>query len=133
MSTKSTEIPGNAAALDVILALKWVQQNVRHFGGDPNKITLVGQSAGAAMVGVLAASPQVPENLFQRAILQSGGPMPPSTYDSDPVGTARDLGFSLGVSPNASLAELNQAMMQVDVRRLLEATELLNVSKICFR
>lgn len=110
-----------------------MQQNIKHFGGDSSKVTVVGQSSGATMISVLAVSVKVPENLFQRIILQSGSALPASTYDFDPVQTARDLGAHLGISSNASLMELNQALMQVDVRKLLEATDQLNVSKICFQ
>ncbi|GAB4023784.1 carboxylesterase/lipase family protein [Spirosoma koreense] len=63
---------GNYALLDMIAALKWVQKNIAALGGDPKKITLAGQSAGAAAVSFLTASP-LTKGLFQRAIAESGG------------------------------------------------------------
>ncbi|KAG0410549.1 hypothetical protein HPB47_012334 [Ixodes persulcatus] len=56
---------------DQNLVLKWVQKNIANFGGDPNEVTLSGQSAGAISVGLHAISPHS-QGLFKRAILQSG-------------------------------------------------------------
>ncbi|OQR75847.1 acetylcholinesterase-like [Tropilaelaps mercedesae] len=63
--------PGNQGLWDTFEALRWVKKNARAFGGNPNDITLWGQSAGAITVGIFMASP-IAENLFHRAILQSG-------------------------------------------------------------
>jgi para-nitrobenzyl esterase len=62
---------GNQALMDAIATLKWVQSNIAAFGGDPNNVTIFGESAGAAMVGGLVGSP-VAKGLFQRAIAESG-------------------------------------------------------------
>jgi para-nitrobenzyl esterase len=62
---------GNQALGDSIAALRWVQSNIGAFGGDPNNVTIFGQSAGAAMVGGLVGSP-VAKGLFHRAIAESG-------------------------------------------------------------
>jgi len=62
---------GNEGLGDQITALKWIQQNIHHFGGDKNNITLFGESAGAMSIGCLLASPKA-KNLFHKAILQSG-------------------------------------------------------------
>jgi para-nitrobenzyl esterase len=62
---------GNQALGDTIAALQWVQHNIAAFGGDPNNVTIFGQSAGAAMVGGLVGSP-VLKGLFHRAIAESG-------------------------------------------------------------
>lgn len=59
LSTMSEDIPGNAGVSDVILALKWIQNNIASFGGDPSRVTLFGQAAGAAMINVLTMSPAV--------------------------------------------------------------------------
>ncbi len=74
---------GNQALMDTIAALKWVQSNIRAFGGNPDDVTIFGESAGAAMVGGLVGSP-VAKGLFHRAIAESGqwmglgmGPMIP--------------------------------------------------------
>lgn len=62
---------GNFALLDQIAALKWIRQNVAAFGGDPEKITIGGQSAGSMCVNALVASP-LANGLFRGAIAQSG-------------------------------------------------------------
>ncbi len=62
---------GNAAILDQIAALKWIRANIRSFGGDPDKVTIFGESGGAQAVCLLLASPPA-HGLFQRAITQSG-------------------------------------------------------------
>lgn len=59
LSTLSDSIPGNAAVHDVIMALEWIQKNIHHFGGDPNRVTLFGQVGGSAMINILTMSPLV--------------------------------------------------------------------------
>ena len=63
---------GNYGLMDVVAVLHWVQANIAEFGGDPGNVTLFGQSAGAMMVAVLAASPEA-NGLFHRGIAQSAG------------------------------------------------------------
>ena len=62
---------GNLGILDVLQSLKWLKANISAFGGDPNNITVFGQSSGAALISLLMTIPEA-QGLFQRAILQSG-------------------------------------------------------------
>lgn len=63
---------GNYGLMDQIFALKWVRENIAAFGGDPENITIFGQSAGGGSVISLMASP-LTEGMFNRAIIQSAG------------------------------------------------------------
>jgi para-nitrobenzyl esterase len=65
-------VSGNYGLLDQIFALRWVQKNIQNFGGDPQNVTIFGESAGGKSVCALLASP-LAAGLFQRAIIQSGG------------------------------------------------------------
>ena len=66
------ESKGNYAYMDQIAALKWVKQNIAAFGGDPNNITIFGESAGGVSVHSLITIPSA-KGLFQKAIIESGG------------------------------------------------------------
>ena len=66
------KVSGNYGLLDMIAALKWIRSNIAAFGGDPAKVTIFGQSAGAIAVSQLCASP-LAKGLFDGAISESGG------------------------------------------------------------
>ena len=70
-TTGSEDAPGNVGMLDQVMALRWVQDNIRVFGGDPEVVTIFGESAGAWSVGSHMISP-LSRGLFKRAITQSG-------------------------------------------------------------
>ena len=65
-------VSGNYGILDQIAALKWIHENIAAFGGDPENITIFGQSAGAGSVKTLVSSP-LTGNLIKKAVIQSGG------------------------------------------------------------
>ncbi|MET7410039.1 carboxylesterase family protein, partial [Streptomyces parvulus] len=67
------DAPANAGLRDQIAALEWVRASISAFGGDPDRVTVAGQSAGAISTGALLAAPRA-RGLFRRAVLQSGAP-----------------------------------------------------------
>jgi len=81
-------ITGNYGLYDQVTAIRWVRDNIAAFGGDPENITIMGQSAGAMSVQQLCLSPMT-QGLFQKAVMSSGGGVsklmptkgPESTYD----------------------------------------------------
>lgn len=74
------QVSGNMGLYDQLLLLKWVQENIHHFGGDPNQVTIFGQNAGAFSVGFHIISP-LSRAYFNRAILQSGSPLYPQVSE----------------------------------------------------
>lgn len=88
MSFLDDIFPGNQGLRDQILALEWIQDNIDHFGGDPDRVTLFGGSAGAASVDYLVVSP-LAKGLFHRAILQAGTSTTPWAHTPPPVAKRR--------------------------------------------
>ncbi|XP_038057798.1 uncharacterized protein LOC119729267 [Patiria miniata] len=72
LSTGDDAAPGNYGLWDQKLAIEWVKDNIGNFGGDPQQITIFGESAGGISVSFQAISPANNRNLFQRVIAQSG-------------------------------------------------------------
>lgn len=105
----------NLGLLDQIAALQWVQENIGAFGGDPDNVTVFGESAGAMSIGMLLAAPRA-DGLFRRAILQSGAAHPVmSAVTAGRVGQC--LADKLGV------AATRDALAAVPTDRLIAAQE----------
>ncbi len=111
-SPKNTS--GNYGLLDQIAALKWIKSNIENFGGDPNNITIAGQSAGSMSVSYLIATP-LAKGLFQKAIPQSGaGILPISPASSSAFAnsllTAEQTGIAIAKQFEVSSLEELRAL-----------------------
>ena len=98
LSKESPEhVSGNYLLLDMVASLQWVKKNIAAFGGDPDNVTIFGQSGGCHKVISLMASP-LAKGLFHRAIGQSGGTGPGPTTMADMESFGNDLFYMLGVN-----------------------------------
>ena len=70
------DVPGNAGLFDQLMALTWIRDNIAQFGGNPNNITIFGESAGGASVSLHLLSP-LSRNLFSQAVMQSASAIVP--------------------------------------------------------
>ncbi|KAG5877339.1 hypothetical protein JTB14_030710 [Gonioctena quinquepunctata] len=82
LSTGDTVIPGNFGLKDQQMALRWVKENIEYFGGNPDKVTIFGQSAGGSSVSLQLMSKKS-EGLFGAAIAMSGSSINPWVYQRD--------------------------------------------------
>ncbi|XP_036325557.1 glutactin, partial [Rhagoletis pomonella] len=104
LTTLTKEMPGNVALADIHLALEWIQQYIRHFGGDPLQVTLFGQAGGATLVHALSFSNKT-QGLFHKLILQSGTALNPLFLEQDALSTVRSFA-RLARCPRVSAPEV---------------------------
>ncbi|XP_065089695.1 juvenile hormone esterase-like [Ochlerotatus camptorhynchus] len=113
-------ITGNYGLLDQLTALRWIHKNIQEFGGDPNRITLMGHSAGATSINYHMYSTHS-KGLFQQAILSSGTFLMPHAYSYDPEKYADYYFGLLGISTREQLLNrsLGDFFILNDTTRLL--------------
>ncbi|XP_075851693.1 carboxylesterase 4A [Microcebus murinus] len=121
LSTGDSQARGNWALLDQVAALRWVQENIMAFGGDPGSVTLFGQSSGAMCISGLMMSP-LAQGLFHRAISQSGTAVLKIFITPDPLKVAKKVAHLAGCNHNST-------QILVKCLRALSGAKVIHVSK----
>ncbi|VTJ69876.1 Hypothetical predicted protein [Marmota monax] len=119
LSTGDANLPGNYGLRDQHMAIAWVKRNIAAFGGDPNNITIFGESAGGASVSLQTLSPYN-KGLIRRAISQSGVALSPWAIQKDPLFWAKKVAKKVGC-PLDDTARLARCLKITDPHALTMA------------
>ena len=130
MTSGDSNAPGNYGMLDQIQALTWVKENIHAFGGNPSRVTIFGESAGATSVSLLILSP-LATGLFQQAIAESGVDFSPFAVStkSDGANFAKAVATEVGCSVEDT-RDMVECMRDKRASELLNATIALNPMSI---
>ncbi|CAH1773945.1 unnamed protein product [Owenia fusiformis] len=121
-STGDSVVPGNMGLLDQQFAIRWVKDNINLFGGDPTRITIFGESAGASSVSQQAVSP-TNTGLFQRVIAQSGNAL--SSFAITEVSTETNTAIATQVGcNNTNVTAMVTCLQGVNTTALLDAAKI---------
>lgn len=116
---RGTEGEGNFGILDQVTALKWVKRNIANFGGDPNNVTIFGESAGGVSVGIHIISP-ASKGLFTKAIVESG----PLAFLNKPILESEESGLKIAEKLGCSDKDTRKVMAcfrALDAKTIWEA------------
>ncbi|XP_019881649.2 venom carboxylesterase-6 [Aethina tumida] len=120
LSTGDEVVPGNNGLKDQQLALKWIQENIEYFGGNPNSVTLTGFSAGAASSHLHYLSP-TSKGLFKRGVSHSGSAVNAWALQEDPLSMAQSLSSELGCSTESNV-EMVKCLKERPAKQILSKT-----------
>ncbi|XP_039881263.1 carboxylesterase 5A-like [Simochromis diagramma] len=121
LSTGDEHISGNFGLLDQVEALKWIQQHIHNFGGDPGLVTIFGESAGGVSVSLLLLSP-LSDGLFHRAIAESGTAAMNVLMTNDPLPMAQAVANASGCSLE-STKKISDCMRNLDIDTMVGFTQ----------
>ncbi|XP_011474593.1 pyrethroid hydrolase Ces2e-like [Oryzias latipes] len=125
LSTGDEHLPGNFGLLDQIEALRWVKEHISSFGGDPNSVTVFGESAGGVSVSLLLVSP-LAKGLIHRGIAQSGTAAMDMVVVDQPLPAMQMVANASGCSLE-STKMIADCMKRVDLDTLISLTSNLNL------
>ncbi|XP_045503698.1 para-nitrobenzyl esterase-like [Colias croceus] len=119
--------PGNAGMKDQVALLRWVQENIEYFGGNPADVTIYGSSAGARSVDLLSIS-EMTEGLFIKMVADSGITLGPSTVQVDPIRSAKSFAKLLNYTGSYDISSLEEfytnatydLLVSIDTARLVD-------------
>ncbi|KAJ8973198.1 hypothetical protein NQ317_014625, partial [Molorchus minor] len=123
LSTEDEVIPGNNGLKDQLSALEWVQENIYLFGGDPSKVTIVGQSAGSASVSYHLLS-EKSKGMFRAAIMESGTVLTPWSYQR----FARSIAYQTAAALDSTFTEDKSSQELLELLLNVSAKELQSVA-----
>ncbi|XP_074067388.1 liver carboxylesterase 1-like isoform X2 [Macrotis lagotis] len=129
-STGDEHARGNWGYLDQVAALQWVQKNIGNFGGDPNLVTVFGESSGGFSVSALMLSP-LSRNLFHRGISQSGVLFMQSLFSNNIKPTAEKIATLVGCRTTTS-AIMVHCLRQKSEEEILNATKKMDLFHLNF-
>ncbi|XP_050302768.1 juvenile hormone esterase-like [Anthonomus grandis grandis] len=122
IATGDAILPGNYGLKDQNLALQWVRENIAYFGGDPNKVTIFGQSAGSASVSFHLLSKKS-SGLFRAAIMESGSALDMWAINRDPKSYALKLASDAGYDGSNVTTEVKEFLKRKSVSDIVEVTD----------
>uniref|UniRef100_A0A672GAB7 Liver carboxylesterase 2-like n=2 Tax=Salarias fasciatus TaxID=181472 RepID=A0A672GAB7_SALFA len=121
LSTGDEHVSGNYGLLDQVEALKWIQQHIHNFGGNPDLVTIFGESAGGVSVSLLLLSP-LSDGLFHRAIAQSGTAAMDSLVSNNPLPVTKVVANLTGCSLETT-KKFSECMRHLDIDPIIALAE----------